>query len=563
MAYSRINCPHCEKEFGQEKRFLRHLTDAHGIVESAYEAVYVHLYHGDLYPQCGCGCGVRLPWAGWKKGYTSRYLRGHNATVDSVYLDPERQKAFAKKRSKGYADGRYQVWNAGLTKETSDSLKRAAKKKSRTLREGYASGRHVPWQKGQTKETNVSVAKISETRKQRLATGEIKVWNDGLTKETDIRLQGVADAVSRHFKQREMGRRLKTPEFIERVLTFSDRFELVSSPKEYKTRRVDKLRFRCVECGEVQLKSLAMLEESPICFHCHPKGSTGQLELLNFVRSLGIEAINSDRTVIAPKELDVWVPSHRLGIEYNGLYYHSDLILGDKDHAIKKFWACREAGVNLFTIYEDEWRDRRNTVEGMIKHRLGLPAIKLNARSLRVAEIDTKIARGFFEENHLEGHARANHVLALLGADNVIYAAVSLRRPFHRKYAVHYELARSCCRLGHNVRGWLGRLTRAALNLSREHGRTGLLTYVDSRVGPGEAYKKAGWSLDAESTGARFWWTDFHERYNRFKYRADKSRNMTQAQVAVENGVHLIHGCPNSRWMITLCEGCHEHAHGE
>lgn len=77
-----------------------------------------------------------------------------------------------------------------------------------------------------------------------------------------------------------------------------------------------------------------------------------------------------------------------------------------------------------------------------------------------------------------------------------------------------------------------------------------MMTYVDSRVGSGVGYKLAGWSPDGTTGSPRFWWTDMVDRYNRFKYKADASRNMTQQDIANEAGVSQIFGCLNSRWVI-------------
>ena len=79
-----------------------------------------------------------------------------------------------------------------------------------------------------------------------------------------------------------------------------------------------------------------------------------------------------------------------------------------------------------------------------------------------------------------------------------------------------------------------------------------LMTYVDSRVGIGDGYLRAGWKFEKTTSASRFWWTDFHHRYDRFKYKADKSRCMTQQQIADEAGVVPIYGCTNSIMKIDL-----------
>jgi hypothetical protein len=99
---------------------------------------------------------------------------------------------------------------------------------------------------------------------------------------------------------------------------------------------------------------------------------------------------------------------------------------------------------------------------------------------------------------------------------------------------------------GISVRGWIGRLTKESLRYSKYNGYQGLMTYVDSRVGNGDGYTSSEtWKLEKESTGPRFWWTDFENRFNRFKYKADKLNGLSQVKVAMNAGVSEIWGCGN------------------
>jgi hypothetical protein len=57
------------------------------------------------------------------------------------------------------------------------------------------------------------------------------------------------------------------------------------------------------------------------------------------------------------------------------------------------------------------------------------------------------------------------------------------------------------------------------------------------------------------STSNRFWWTDFNSRFNRFKYRADKKREMTEAMVAEEANVFKIWCCANDTYSYRITDG--------
>ena len=241
----------------------------------------------------------------------------------------------------------------------------------------------------------------------------------------------------------------------------------------------------------------------------------------------------------------------KIGHRIQWVIWHSESVLHDPSYHQKKHNLCMQANVKLLSIYEDEWRDKRNIVESMIRHRLKLPAKTWDARKLSVVELRSIDARDFFEANHLEGHVKSVATIALKDpTTGTILAAMSLRRPFHKKYSSYLEAGRCCTLAGHSVRGWLGKLTNAAKKYAKLNGVTKLMTYVDSRVGSGLGYESAGWVLETEDTSPRFWWTDFEHRYNRFKHRADRARNLSQSEVAAEAGVVPIWGCSNSLFVL-------------
>lgn len=553
MSYERLKCQKCDKDFGQEAKFIDHLADIHGINDSTQ--LYLNMTCNGIWPTCQCSeaCQERLKFVSWKKGFISKYARGHNARVSSVYLNPNKQKEFAAKRSKGYADGKYSVWNRGLTKETSTKIAEVSAKISASLLEGHASGKITDWHKTDPQKSLKASEKMSKKKKELFASGVLNPWNKGKTKYDDPRIAAMAFGIKENYAENPdaSSKRLSPEEFFERVAAFN-KFKLISDHLTYKN-KYQKLEFECVTCGARQRKNLMMLENSPVCFSCTPRESKAQIEIYNFVKNIKNDALLSDRSVISPKELDIWIPSVRLGIEYNGLYWHSESVMHDHMYHQIKYEMCRDRGVSLLSIYEDEWRDKRHIVEGMIRHRLLSPLVILDARKLDIVELNPSEAYDFFESNHLEGHARAVVTFGLRDSlSGMVIAGMSLRRPFHRKYNGSLEVGRCCTLPGHSVRGWLGKLTAASKEYARKIAITSLMTYVDSRVGSGSGYIAAGWQRVNDDSSPRFWWTDFVHRHNRFKYRADKSRNMSQQDVATEAGVVAIYGSSNSRYEISL-----------
>lgn len=97
------------------------------------------------------------------------------------------------------------------------------------------------------------------------------------------------------------------------------------------------------------------------CPECSNKTSKGELELLEYVRALGYEAKYTDRTVIAPYEIDIWIPELRLGLEFNGIYWHSDKLVRERSgmsseeyHRMKNELA-EAAGARLAFVWQNDW----------------------------------------------------------------------------------------------------------------------------------------------------------------------------------------------------------------
>ena len=84
MAYAEIVCTICNDRFKQEKRFIDHMQKAHDLI--ADETCYLNVNNIDP-RKCKCGCGANVQWKGWKEGYTSDYVRGHNALEHNVFKE--------------------------------------------------------------------------------------------------------------------------------------------------------------------------------------------------------------------------------------------------------------------------------------------------------------------------------------------------------------------------------------------------------------------------------------------------------------------------------------------
>ena len=113
----------------------------------------------------------------------------------------------------------------------------------------------------------------------------------------------------------------------------------------------------------------------PVCCDLK-KHSLSEKDCLDVVKQLTNEnIIENDRTqIVSPKtgynlELDIWIPSLNKAIEFNGKYWHDNTYSKYKDN--QKVIQCREKGIDLLTIWYQNWIDNRegqiNNLEGFIR----------------------------------------------------------------------------------------------------------------------------------------------------------------------------------------------------
>ena len=534
MAYSALKCPiiSCDFSSKQEKKFLEHITIEHCL---DHEAAYTMYVLSDTPFVCECGCKQKTKWYGWKQGY-AKFLRGHNAKIQSSFSNDDVIQRCVEKRKIGFKEGKYKVWNDGLTKDDI-RIQSSANKASKTLLSRYESREIIPWQIGLTKDTDNRILKMSKTKESGYKNGKYVSWNLGLDKSTNISVLSASQKISDNYKKRLAGKRLNPDDVRQRIELHG--FDLID--ENYETRKESLLNIKCRNCSNSQLRTLYSVEETGKCFICSPKESKGQLEIYHYItETLGISAHLEDSNIVAPLIVDIVVDSAKIAIEFNGLYWHSEKYR-DKDYHNNKTVMCENAGYKLLHIFEDEWRDKRSILESMIKYRLKLIDKKIGARECNIRVVSHKDRKDFFEKNHIDGDAKSTYAIGLY-KENELVSCLSLRRPFHKKWESYFEIARFASVTHSTVSGALARLSKYALDWSKIQSKIGLISYVDTRYGDGSGYKSSGFT-EVDRTSGTFWWTDMQNRFNRFKFRADKSQNISEADIAKSAGVTKIHGC--------------------
>lgn len=257
-------CPVCQFSTLTEKKFDLHVQESHGTDTGSF---YVLHLLSNVRPTCACGCGSDTKWCGWQHGFSS-VVKGHNARISSSFSDPVCAAKMAEKREKGYREGKYSVWNKGLTGNDDERIRAMHTKASATVTQRYLDGDAVSWWKSDPEKACAAAEKISATKKENFRIGKTVPWSKGLTKQEDERLQRCSERISASTSRREWGVRF-TPEEVREKLS-SVNFLMVTDEKEYRSYRAQLLEFECRSCGHKQEKTLRGLVNAPYCSNCNP-----------------------------------------------------------------------------------------------------------------------------------------------------------------------------------------------------------------------------------------------------------------------------------------------------
>ncbi len=234
-------------------------------------------------------------------------------------------------------------------------------------------------------------------------------------------------------------------------------------------------------------------------------------------------------------ELDIYLPDHNLGIEYHGLYWHSEDKVGQKYHRQKRDF-FNDMGIQVVQVFGHEWLSKKKIVLSIIKSKLNIPGSRIFARKCKVKEISSKDYRDFLERNHLQGHVGATIKLGLYSHDTLVQL-VSFSKPRYSSES-EWENIRSCTKINTIVVGGFSKLLAA---FRREHLGT-ITSFVDLRYFNGASYLRNGFTLQHISKPNFFYFYNSNNPdkvYSRITFQKhklkDKLPNFDESKTAVEN----------------------------
>ena len=287
-----------------------------------------------------------------------------------------------------------------------------------------------------------------------------------------------------------------------------------------------------------------------------------QQEISEFIKSIYQDKIiENDREVIAPLELDIYIPEKNLAIEFNGLFWHSigleniskqqtDLKFQKIRH-LEKTEKAEAKNINLLHIFENEWLDpiKQDIWKSIISYKLGIVKQRYFARKLFIKEINSAEAEEFLKLNHIQGSIKSTYNIGLFENDKLISLMTFGKSRFNKNY--QYELYRFASLKYTSCVGCAAKLFNYFI---KNYDPQSIISYANRRWASSlsNVYQKLGFKF-LRKTNPNYYYFKLqgedkfilHSRNQFQKYKLKKfenyDENKSELEIMLENGYRRIY----------------------
>lgn len=309
--------------------------------------------------------------------------------------------------------------------------------------------------------------------------------------------------------------------------------------------------------------------------------SQAEHDTVDFLRSLNPSMmIRTTVRNLIDGELDIVLPDKGIAIEVNGTFFHHDGWKKPRYHR-DKTQRAQAAGYQLFHIWSDDWKDRKNIVIRTLAHHLGYthrlselyPELgtgvfeRIGARECTPVVLKASTAQEFLTAHHIQGSVSATYHFGLEDSHGVLRAIMSVRSArnnarLHRtpgqwdiqRYATHGIIP-----------GGFTKLLKFAQNYCQSQGHecSQWVSLSDDAISDGSLYRSAGFEF-SHTNPPNYWYVGDltkwrrvpKENFQKKRFRDDPNlvfdESWSERQAAQANGLYRIYDAGKHVWIKNI-----------
>lgn len=283
------------------------------------------------------------------------------------------------------------------------------------------------------------------------------------------------------------------------------------------------------------------------CPKCGVLISKGEDEIYCFLKQFykQEDILRNDRKILDGKEIDILIPSERIGIEYNGVEWHSEKYGKGKYYHLNKTLLGEKKGIRLLHIFEDDFLEKKEIIFEKLKNILKLNKNKvvIGGRKCSISIINYYDAKRFLNKFHIQGCAHSTLYYAAKYNEEVV-AVMS----FKKYKNDNWELNRFATNFKYRLPGVAMKIFKHFL---KENNVVSVKSFLDKTWLHTEdnLYIKMGFKKDGE-TPPDYTYLIGRKRYHKFNFRKEILHKkyglpltMTESEMCEKIGVHRVYNC--------------------
>lgn len=308
--------------------------------------------------------------------------------------------------------------------------------------------------------------------------------------------------------------------------------KIQNSNKEYLSIDGNRLTIKC-NCGNVFSIHRCSLNahlrnEIDFCQICNPINrfrSKSENDLYLFCLEEFSDLKISTNRRIGGYEIDVFFDDLNIGLEFNGLYWHSEDYKEINYHQ-KKSEKFESLGINIIQIWEDDWYLKRDIIKNIIRSKI--KPIRIGARKFKLKEVNFKEAKEFHEKFHLDGYSVSRIHIGLF-LENELVSLTSFGKSRYKNEA-EWELIRYTTKDRYSIIGGFSRMLNYFVETQKPKS---LKSYKKLDLGYKNFYEDIGFER-VKRIGPNFFWIVNNVRINRQNFQKKKLKDIKENQTAVD-----------------------------
>jgi hypothetical protein len=241
------------------------------------------------------------------------------------------------------------------------------------------------------------------------------------------------------------------------------RLEILFDEEYYLSNNVD-FKFKCKICDKLHI--FDTINPARIWCGCLIKRSHYEIDIADWLKhTYLIETEMNKRFQIKGHfwfEIDVYLPEYNLGIDYHGLFYHSDEFKSRLDHQ-EKYLYFKSIGIDYIQVFEHEWAFKLDIIQSIISNRLRKNSNIIQARKCIIREVSFNDSKEFLLKNHLQGNTVSKYRYGLYYNEELISVATFSLDRFSKDKKM--ELLRFSNKLNTVVIGGFQKLLKYSQNI--------------------------------------------------------------------------------------------------